>query len=334
MRGTQLRLRHLLGAAALSSSLIFGALTFASLPAGAQSAPAASTAAMSCPDLSVANPNPGDNLVPGAYIISGEAFDPAATTGSGISRVDLFLGLRDEGGTILGSAVPGEGTDNPRFFSVEVTVPEGFNRGTSFAAYALSSVSGQETTVSFPVFVGTPPKTTGLVTPTPLPAAATMTNTCAAGVAAPVAAAAPAAPAAAAPAAASTTGTSACPVLSLANPNPGDTVQAGDYFISGSVTDPAGVSRVDLFLGQRDEGGMFLGSATPGTGSSPNSFNIEVTVPNLQRGVDFAAYAIGANGQQTAVTFPVFVGSESVNRTGLATPTPVPTTESTTSSCM
>jgi hypothetical protein len=123
-------------------------------------------------------------------------------------------------------------------------------------------------------------------------------------------------------------------VLSLGNPNPGDDIQAGDYFISGSVSDPTGVSRVDLFLGQRDQGGMFLGSATPGTGASPDAFNIEVTVPNLQRGVDFAAYAIGDNGQQTAVTFPVFVGTQTVNRTSVATPTPVPTAETTTSTCM
>jgi hypothetical protein len=345
MRGTRLRLRHLVGAAALSSSLLFGALSFASLPAGAQSAPAAITASTSCPELSVGNPNPGDNLVEGAYIISGEAFDPAAPAGtSGISRVDLFLGLRDQGGTILGSAVPGDGTANPRFFSVEVTVPSGLNRGTTFAAYAISAVTGQETTVSFPVFVGTQPKTTGLVTPTPVPQGITVTSTCPAGAAA--AASAPAASAAApstsgTPAAttgAATTGaaSNACPVLSLANPGPGDNLTAGDMFISGTATAPSGVSRVDLFLGARDQGGLFLGSGLPGTGpnDNPNAFNVEVTIPNLGRGLDFAAYAIGNNGQETAITFPVFVGTQTVNRNIVATPTPVPTTETLTSTCM
>jgi hypothetical protein len=361
MRGTQLRLRHLVGAAALSSSLMFGALTFASLPAGAQSAPASMMASMSCPNLSVGNPNPGDNLIPGAYIISGEAFDPAAPAGtSGVSRVDVFLGLRDQGGTILGSAVPGDGTANPRFFSVEVTVPTGFNRGTTFAAYALSSITGQETTESFPVFVGTPPKTVGLVTPTPVPQGITVTSTCPAGVAAPAAASAPAAsasmvtapstnatPATAMGASTGTTatgasttgsaaaGTNACPVLSLANPNPGDSLTAGDMFISGTTSGPSGVSRVDLFLGERDQGGLYLGSGVPGTGANgnPNAFNVEVTIPNLGRGLDFAAYAVGNNGQETAITFPVFVGSQLVNRNIVATPTPVPTTETTTSTC-
>jgi hypothetical protein len=342
MRGTRLRLRLLVGAAALSSSLMFGALSFASLPAGAQSAPAATTASMACPDLSLGNPNPGDNLAPGAYIISGEAFDPAAPAGaSGISRVDLFLGLRDEGGTILGSAVPGDGTENPRFFSVEVTIPSGLNRGTTFAAYAISSVTGQETTESFPVFVGTQPKSTGLVTPTPVPQGITVTSTCPVGAAA-------AAPAAAgttvtAPStsgtpatntgAATTAATNACPVLSLGNPSPGDDLTAGDMFISGTATAPSGVSRVDLFLGERDQGGLFLGSGVPGTGGSANAFNVEVSIPNLGRGLDFAAYAIGNNGQETAITFPVFVGTQTVNRNIVATPTPVPTTETITSTC-
>src|SRR5690242_10191927 len=111
MRRIQLRLRHLVGAATLAVSLLFAGLTFASLPAGAQTA----TTGTSCPVLSVGNPNPGDNLIPGAYVISGEAYDPAAPAGtSGISRVDLFLGLRENGGTILGSAVPGAANENPR----------------------------------------------------------------------------------------------------------------------------------------------------------------------------------------------------------------------------
>src|SRR3954447_26224249 len=84
MRGTQLRLRHLVGAATLSFSVVLAYLSLASVPAGAQTV-AAST---SCPVLSVGNPNPGDTIGEGGYVISGEAFDPAATSGSGISRVD------------------------------------------------------------------------------------------------------------------------------------------------------------------------------------------------------------------------------------------------------
>jgi len=351
MRGTQLSLRHLFGAGALASSLLLAGLSFASLPAGAQTAPAATTSGTVCPTLSLANPSPGDNLMPGGLVISGEAFDPAAPAGTaGIQRVDLFLGLRDQGGTILGSAVPGATTgENARFFSTEVTIPN-VNQGDVFAVYAISSVTGQETSVSFPIFIGTPPKNTSGATPTPVPTEATETSTCPAGVAAPVSAAAPSVsapsvamtPSAAASTGASTTASNACPVLSLANPGPGDTMQAGGLFISGAATDSAaatsggsGVQRVDLFLGERDQGGMFLGSATPGTvaGGSPDAFSIEVSVPNLGKGVDFAAYAIGDNGQQTAITFPVFVGSQPANTTGAATPTPIPTSETVTSTC-
>lgn len=344
MRGTHLRLRHLFGAGALASSLLIAGLSFASLPAGAQTAPATSTV---CPTLSVANPSPGNNLVAGGYVISGEAFDPAAPAGtSGIQRVDLFLGLRDQGGTILGTAVPGAiSGQNPRFFSTEVTIPN-VNQGDVFAAYAISSVTGQETSVSFPVFIGTPTRNTNGATPTPVPTEVTETSTCPAGAAAPVSAAAPAAPsvsmtpsAAGAPAAVAPS--NACPVLSLANPGPGDTMQAGGLVISGAAMDPAaatsgssGVQRVDLFLGERDQGGMFLGSAVPGAvGTNPNAFSVEVTVPNLGKGLDFAAYAIGTNGQETTITFPVFVGSQPANSAGAATPTPIPTTQTVTSTC-
>ena len=356
MRGTQLKLRRMVGAGALASSLLLAGLSFASLPAGAQTAPVTTTTSMTiCPALSVANPGPGDNIVPGALVISGEAFDPAAPSGtSGIERVDLFLGLRDQGGNILGSAVPGAAAgENPRFFTTQVTIPD-VNQGDVFAAYAISSVTGQQTSVSYPIFIGTPATHPSGATPTPLPTDVTRTSSCPAGVAGPAGAAAPAAgaPAASAPsvsmtpsAATSTgamTGANACPVLTVANPGPGDTLNAGDVFISGSAKDPAaatsgnsGVQRVDLFLGSRDAGGTFLGSGIPGTGpgSSPAAFTVQVTVPDLGRGADFAAYAIGDNGQETTLTFPVFVGNTPVNNSGLSTPTPIAQTQTQTSTC-
>ena len=311
-----------------------------------------------CPVLSLANPSPGDTLIPGGLVISGTASDPAARQGSGVARVDLFLGERDQGGTFLGSGVPGSQGTNPDAFSVEVQVPNSFNRGVDFAAYAISSVTGQETAVTFPIFVGTPTKTEA--TPTPVPTTMTVTSTCPSGPAttantAPASSApASSAPAAAAPTSApmmpvpapaaggsSTTSTTtmmgACPVLSVANPSPGDTVTAGGLVISGTAFDPAapqgaGIARVDLFLGERDQGGTILGSATPGESGNPRAFSLEVQVPKLNRGVDFAAYAISAvTGQETAVTFPVFVGAPTT--TGAATPTPVPTTETVISTC-
>jgi hypothetical protein len=343
MRGTQFRVRHFVGAACFSCTSILAALSLMSLPVGAQTAPATTT--QSCPVLSIGNPNPGDTITEGGYVISGEAFDPAAQSGAGISRVDLFLGERDQGGLFLGSAVPGTAAgQDARAWSLEVTVPSNLNHGVDFAAYAQSSVSGAETAVTFPVFVGTQPRTVGLVTPTPVPdLTPVVTNNCpggtpAASAPAPAAAATPGASAPAASAPVVTTSTS-CPTLSLGNPNPGDNLIAGGLVISGSASEPgansgSGVERVDLFLGARDQGGTFLGSAVPGaSGTNPNAWSVEVQVPNLGRGVNFAAYAIGDNGQEQCISFPVFVGTPPILSSGAPTPTPVPQTQLISSTC-
>ncbi|MBV9329899.1 MAG: hypothetical protein JO352_39865 [Chloroflexi bacterium] len=261
----------------------------------------------------------------------------------------MFLGARDQGGTILGTTEPGLGS-NPRAFSLTVTLPDNVNAGATFAAYALSSVTGQETAVQFPIFVGTPTRNTSGFTPTPVATNVTITTTCPRGAVGPSAPAAPASPAppnapsvpANTPAPQTGGGVvgNACPVLSVGNPGPGDTLNPGGLVISGSATLPLasqgqGVSRVDLFLGERDQGGTFLGSAVPGSGpGGAGSWSTSVTIPDLGRSLDFAAYAIGANGQQTAITFPVWVGSLPTRVPGTApTPTPIPTTMSTTSTC-
>src|SRR6516165_1051704 len=106
MRGTQLKLRHFAGAATLTGTLLFAALTFASLPAGSQTSVSAVTATVACAVLSIGNPNPGNTVLSGDYVISGEAYDPSASSGSGIASVQLFLGRRDAGGTFLGSTQP------------------------------------------------------------------------------------------------------------------------------------------------------------------------------------------------------------------------------------
>ncbi len=59
------------------------------------------------------------------------------------------------------------------------------------------------------------------------------------------------------------------PIIELANPAAGDVLPVGDYIVTGTAYDPtalegAGVARVDLFFGQREKGGLFLGSAVPG----------------------------------------------------------------------
>src|SRR5258708_3868210 len=67
-------------------------------------------------DLTIANPSPGDTVHVGGYIIQGTANDSAAEFGNGIEAIDIFLGNRDEGGTLVG-----QGT----FDLITVTVTEG-----------------------------------------------------------------------------------------------------------------------------------------------------------------------------------------------------------------
>jgi hypothetical protein len=239
---------------------------------------------------------------------------------------------------------------DPRAWSLEVKLPA-VNEGNTVAAYAISGVTGQETGVLIPVFVGTPPHSSVAVDPTltPVPNTATVTSTCPAGAAPAPAApavpmASPAAPSApAAPAGGGTTGAvmgaNACPVLTLGNPNPGDIVSEGDLVISGGAyvqgASPApGMSRVDLFLGPRDQGGTFLGSGLPGSGQAgPNSWSVTVTIPDWGRGGSFNAYAIGANGQESSIGFPVFVGTVPARNPVGATPTPIPQNVTTASTC-
>jgi len=56
--------------------------------------------------LDLANPRAGDVLSTGDIVISGDAFVPSAAPLTGVSRVDLFLGARDNGGLFIGSTVP------------------------------------------------------------------------------------------------------------------------------------------------------------------------------------------------------------------------------------
>src|SRR5205807_358266 len=58
--------------------------------------------------LSVGNPQPGALLPRGKYIMQGLAFDRAATTGSGVDRVSVFVDSRDSGGQLVGDAVLGQ----------------------------------------------------------------------------------------------------------------------------------------------------------------------------------------------------------------------------------
>jgi hypothetical protein len=133
-----------------------GALTMQPVSTFAQSAPA------SCaPVLDLANPAPGEMLLPGAYTIQGAALDASAAQGSGIDHVSFFLGDRNAGGMALGAVQPDKGARLDDF-SLTVTLPSARLGEQQFVAYAHSSVTGEETQVSFPVVLGEDPSKTPL----------------------------------------------------------------------------------------------------------------------------------------------------------------------------
>jgi hypothetical protein len=299
----------------------------AAVPVGAQTAttPSTTSTQSACPAgppvLELANPNPGDLLPTGDIFIFGTAFDPGATSGTGIGHIDLFLGNRDLGGTFLGTATPGKASTSA--FQVDAKIPNSENGGRDFIAYAYSSLTGAQTSVTVPVNVGAAPTPTPTVANAPLPVALTETivSSCQATTTIAPPAGAPAAPVVQPLAAVSAVG----PVLQLANPSDGDVLLTGDVIIEGQAFDPSaisgsGIDRVELFLDNRDTGGLSIGSGVPGqNGATAHAFRIKATVPaNANGGHALFAYAHSSiTGQETVVSVPMFVGTP-------PTPTPRP----------
>jgi hypothetical protein len=90
----------------------------------------------------IANPTPGSRVEPGSYVIQGVALDARADNGTpGIDAIDFFLGDRDQGGTIVGHAVPSStGPLGDDSFQTVITVP-GSTGPQELFGYAHSSVT-------------------------------------------------------------------------------------------------------------------------------------------------------------------------------------------------
>jgi len=113
------------------------------------------------PILLVGNPNGGDTIPHGTYLVYGAAFDPSSPNGGGVSEVNFFLEPRDAGGLHLGSTVPGQlGTGQLGAYVARLSIPDNTTGGHTFVAYARSSLTGLESAVSVPVNVGAPPSPT------------------------------------------------------------------------------------------------------------------------------------------------------------------------------
>jgi hypothetical protein len=100
--------------------------------------------------LSLGNPQPGDLLPRGKYVMQGQAFDRAANSGSGVDRVTVFVDDRDAGGQHFGDAVLGQPTATGFNVTVDLSRVSGLH---TLFVYARSAVTGHEAVVSFPVTV-------------------------------------------------------------------------------------------------------------------------------------------------------------------------------------
>jgi len=258
----------------------------------------------SCPALDLSNPNPGDQVSPGDYVLSGVVLNPVTGTASGVSRIDFFLGARDQGGSIVGTTIPSA----PKF-STTITFPQ-VNRFDTLVAYAYAD-SGATTAVGVPIQIGSVPSSE--TSPSPQDVSVTVKTGCPQATlqlgsgaslgrtTAPVVSASP----------------SGGPTLQLANPSAEDLLSRGAYITFGvafdsAATQGAGVDRVDFFLDGRDSGGPNIGSAIPGTaGGPPGAFAGRVTIPNsVTGGHNFVAYAHSAvTGLESVVSVPVFIAT-------------------------
>jgi hypothetical protein len=116
------------------------------------------------------------------------------------------------------------------------------------------------------------------------------------------------------------------PTLDVANPGPGALLTPGVMIIQGIAYDDnaeqgVGVDRVSVFLGDRDEGGQFLGDAILGL---PNPQSVEGGDPQFARagwrlrtpalkgegqGRDLCVYARSSvSGVEAVETIPVTIG--------------------------
>jgi hypothetical protein len=135
-------------------------LALPAFPAAAQpeTGSGAATPSNCAIQFSVANPSPGNQEIPLSLTMSGTAMDATAKDGTGISRVQAFLGNRDAGGLFIGEAELGQQpVGPPGSWSISAAFPDNVVGGQQLFVYALSSVSGTEAVVNVPVAFGNIP---------------------------------------------------------------------------------------------------------------------------------------------------------------------------------
>jgi hypothetical protein len=152
---------------------------------GVSGLPASADSFDTAPSLTVWNPSAGDRLLQGSLVMQGIAFDPAASSGTGIDRVSVFLGDRDAGGVHLGNAVM-DSTDTPTNtvrggWTLATTVLRGTGVARTLYVYAHSGLSGREAVTLIPILIGNvvhPRGGGGISSETPRTAAAAQSGPC------------------------------------------------------------------------------------------------------------------------------------------------------------
>jgi hypothetical protein len=282
----------------------------------------------------VANPSPGSRVDPGSYVLQGIALDTRAEDGPGIDRVDFFLGNRDDGGMIVGHAVPSDlGPFAPTSFQTTITLPNRVG-GQELFGYAHSAITGQESIISVPIAVGVDPNKAGdlmsrpaFVTCTPVmdaqPAPVAMEEPqLAIDMPTMVEPEAQAETPAEMPPAEMGAAAPSRMFFDVGNPSAGDNVHVGGYVIEGIAFDRAadqgpGVDHIDVFLDDRDAGGMLIGHGALGAPSpvpddpelAGSGWTAQVMLTSKMTGPHtMFFYALsGVTGEEMVVTIPVRV---------------------------
>jgi hypothetical protein len=285
----------------------------------------------------LANPAPGSRVDPGTYIVQGVALDTRSEDGPGIDRIDFFLGNRDQGGVLLGHAVPDTtgsfGPFGPNSFQTRISVPNMIG-GRDIFGYAHSAVTGQENVIAIPIAVGVEPSKVAehmaapemmtcmggtLGGPAPAEMADSQMPMAEIAAAEPPAQADEEAPSGDMPA---PNNLAAQMYLDIGNPSSGDTVHVGRYMIEGIAFDRAaeqgaGIERIEIFLDNRDTGGVLIGTGQMGSSVlvpedpqlSDAGWNAQVTIPRTLTGAHtIFVHALSAiTGGELVVGIPVVV---------------------------
>jgi len=87
----------------------------------------------------------------------------------------------------------------------------------------------------------------------------------------------------------------------------------GGIAVDSRATTGTGIDHVDFFLGNRNEGGINVGTTVPGAAPGPfgtfGSFQTTVQLPNMTGGNDLVGYAHSSvTGQEFVISVPIVVG--------------------------